>query len=217
MLSLAKRQFWREPYPFGVATDVFDPAVYAEMVMSFPRPDGFVSFTGGNRKLSLSEVNNRPAYQMLIETSELWGRFYKFVKSAEFIATVQEVVQEFKTLGPVKSRFEFSAMPADGGCLRPHTDIPSKLVTLVVPMVVGEWDQAWGGGTDILVPKETDGVLVDYQAELDSFNKVATVEYKPNQCLIFLKTKTSWHSVGPIAGPAGAWRRSLTINLERVE
>src|SRR5262249_47932834 len=56
---------------------------------------------------------------------------------------------------PLLPRFESSALPASSGHLVPHTDSPGKLITLVVTMTQdGEWDRAWGGGTDILKPKD---------------------------------------------------------------
>ena len=61
----------------------------------------------------------------------------------------------FSTPG-LTTRFEFSALPADGGFLPPHTDAPSKIVTLVFAMA-GEdenWDPAWGGALDVNEPRE---------------------------------------------------------------
>ena len=47
----------------------------------------------------------------------------------------------------IRSRFEFSAMPAEGGGIRPHTDAPTKLATLVMSFVRDEeWDEAVVGG-----------------------------------------------------------------------
>ena len=100
--------------------------------------------------------------------------------------------------------------------LWPHTDIPSKVVTLILPMMApGTWDDAWGGSTDVLVPKP--GITAkDYSTPLEDFDIVARYPCLPNQAVLFLKWANSWHSVGPLQGPPGRWRRTLTINIERV-
>ena len=110
-------------------------------------------------------------------------------------------------------------MPADGGMIAPHTDISSKAVTLIFSMMKPEewedWDPKWGGGTDVLKPRDHTNQLQSYKAPLDVFEKVATFDYTPNQCVIFIKNDVSWHSVGPMTGPAGLMRRTITLNIER--
>ena len=115
------------------------------------------------------------------------------------------------------TRFEFAAMPADGGMIAPHTDISSKAVTLVFSMLwPGEWNPAFGGGLDVLQPVEDDG-LESYKAPLSAFKVAHTYEYEPNQCVIFVKTDNSWHSVGPMTGKGSPlMRRTITLNIERV-
>jgi hypothetical protein len=121
-------------------------------------------------------------------------------------------------LDKLKARWEFSLLPADGGCLRPHTDIASKLVTIVVsmrPLDDTEWQASWGGGTDVLVPKDGEPALDDYKAAWEQFETVHVYEYVPNQAVVFVKGANSWHGVRPIAGKASVLRRSITINVER--
>ena len=56
---------------------------------------------------------------------------------------------------PVQNPGEFSMLPAAGGYVIPHTDERSKIVTIVVSMMQdGEWDPAYGGGTDVNRPKD---------------------------------------------------------------
>ena len=59
------------------------------------------------------------------------------------------------TYTPVQNPGEFSMLPAAGGYVIPHTDERSKIVTIVVSMMQdGEWDPAYGGGTDVNRPKD---------------------------------------------------------------
>jgi hypothetical protein len=122
---------------------------------------------------------------------------------------------------PLSARFEFSVLPADGGQLQPHTDSPGKVITLVVSMVSpGEWNQAWGGSTDMLRPKRTEMNFnwVNRYLEYDEVETIASYQFLPNQALIFIKTFNSWHCVRPMTGTGSkALRRTLTINIEARE
>ncbi len=110
-------------------------------------------------------------------------------------------------------------MTADGGHLTPHTDAPTKIVTLIVSMMrPGEWDPAFGGGTDVNVPKDDRLAFnqMNEPARFEDMDVVATYDYAPNQAVVFVKTFNSWHSVPPIRGHGStALRKTLTINIER--
>jgi hypothetical protein len=118
----------------------------------------------------------------------------------------------------LSSRFEFSMLPANGGHVLPHTDAPGKIITLVVSVVrQGEWNRAFGGGTDVNRPKEARHSfnLLNQRAEFDDMEVLHTFEFEPNQAILFIKTHNSWHSVRPMTGnSAEMMRRTLTINIE---
>lgn len=222
MLNFDRLSFRRDPYVIGAAADVLEPALYRALADSFPPLEMFKAFGGGNRKWSLSTVNNPDQYAGFLKGDDLWRAFARYIKDPLFIEQMRMVLkthglQPLEVEVPLKARFEFSMLPADGGCLRPHTDLPSKLVTLVVSMLpkMDDWDRVWGGGTDVLKPKPGSPPLDDYRADLDAFDVVETYAYVPNQCVVFVKTADSWHSVGPLGGPEGALRKTLTINIER--
>ena len=52
--------------------------------------------------------------------------------------------------------------------------------------------------------------------EFDETEVLKTYPFTPNQCLLFIKTYNSWHSVLPMTGPATALRKTLTINIENI-
>ncbi len=127
-----------------------------------------------------------------------------------------------RPLPNLEARFEFAMLPASGGCVTPHTDNPGKAITLVLSMVEpGTWNPAWGGGTDV-------NRMKDPSRSYDQLNKLhpgfaevevlRTYEFEPNQAVIFIKTFNSWHSVRPMTCPdPGIMRRTLTINIERID
>lgn len=222
MLNLSKLEVLREPYPVGLVRDVLPGDLYDLMVKRFPSEDQFFYLTNGYNKFSLSERNNPDKYKEVIKSDWVWQAFHRYIKSAEFMGGVFKALQskgiELSSKGSFRPRFEFSSLPADGGHILPHTDIPTKVITLIVGMdVPGTWDHSWGGGTDILAPKDATNLLVDYQAPLEAFDIVHTFKHEPNEAIIFVKTTNSWHSVGPITGPFGKKRRTLTINIEKIQ
>lgn len=122
--------------------------------------------------------------------------------------------------GMLNTRFEFSALPADGGSIKPHTDNANKLITLVLSMVEeGDWDPRWGGGTAILRPIDPrrNFNFVNRQMEFAECAVLRTFEFVPNQCVLFVKTFNSHHAVLPMTGAGtDVLRRTLTINIERI-
>jgi hypothetical protein len=130
----------------------------------------------------------------------------------------ERVLRRLRRRGGLRARFEFSALPSDGGSIRPHTDTPSKLITLVLAIArPGEWSPAWKGGTDILRPRDIRRNYNYFNRYLDfeECETLKTFEYVPNQCLLFLKTFNSLHAVAPIQKPGGReYRRTLTLNIE---
>lgn len=216
----------------------FPPLEFFEDYKKIGRP--------GN-KYTLSEKENPPVYNDFIRSDPLWREFHRWIKSDEFVYEIMNTLRQHdidlgyryvphaqRLLNLIKgiargrlspdaarlgARFEFSALPADGGHLNPHTDAPTKIVTLVVSMMrEGEWNPAFGGGTDVNRPKD-DGYRFNQMNRLARFEDmeiVHTYEYTPNQAVIFVKTYNSWHSVRPMTGSGSSvLRKTLTVNIER--
>lgn len=118
------------------------------------------------------------------------------------------------------ARFEFSVLPGDGGNILPHTDAPQKIVTLVISMLRDdEWREEWGGGTEVLRPRDPRVAFNKMNRYLgfDEVEKVRCLPFQPNQCVVFVKTFNSLHAVSPLGGGADVLRRTLTINIERLD
>lgn len=119
----------------------------------------------------------------------------------------------------LRTRFEFSMLRADGGFVIPHTDTPRKIITLIVSMIKpGEWEPSFGGGTDIARPKDQ-RYAYNYLNRIVPFEEIEVIDtlpFTPNQCVVFVKTFNSLHSVQPMLQKgSSAMRRSLTINIEK--
>ena len=221
-MNFSKATFLREPYPIGLATKVFHDIPYRAMVEGFPSLDLLHHWGGESyNKYVLNERMSTQFHEYLAE-HPIWWAFHNSIKKPEFPEFIFGMLRshgiEVAPSAKWSTRFEFSAMPADGGMIAPHTDISTKAVTLVFSVLgPDDWDPAWGGGLDVLAPKDPTTKYESYKAPLEAFDRMATYAYKSNQVVIFIKSSNSWHSVGPIQGPAGKWRRTLTLNIERAD
>ena len=236
-----------EPFPIGLAKPILEESLYQKLVAAYPPIELFKYIPKIGKKYSLSERYNAQQYREFVRGSSVWRDFHAWVKSPDFIQNVlvalrqrnvdigyseqpdlgKQVTRAIKRLSSLKlpqseprlnARFEFSMLPADGGSVIPHTDAPSKIVTLVVSMIRGdEWDLAFGGGTDINRPKDETRVYnqLNRQADFDEVEVLDSFDFTPNQAVIFVKTFNSWHSVRPMTGVGSeAMRKTLTINIE---
>ncbi len=235
-------EFRYEPFPIGCARPLMAPEVYREFLEGYPPLELFANIPKLGNKYSLSERFNPRQYRDLIQSKPPWREFHAWIKSRAFIDGVMAALKARhldlgyadarKGLGKLagdlvpwldggrlSARFEFSMLPAEGGHILPHSDAPSKIVTLIVSMVgEGEWDDSFGGGTDINRPKraELSYNWMNKQASFDDMEVVDTYEFLPNQAVVFVKTHNSWHSVRPMTGgPGSPMRRTLTINIEK--
>lgn len=247
MLSFDHVHFIYDPYPIGVACPVFDESYYDELVDAFPARELFKFMPSLGNKYSLSELNNPDVYHRYVRNSPPWHKFHSWVKRPEFPNEVLAMLREhnidlglemvvgassrsllnrltFRPVTPMtphlSARFEFSMLPADGGSIKPHTDSPQKIVTLVIAIVdEGEWNPSFGGGTEVLRPRDVTKNFnyTNSYLEFDDVETLHTFEYRPNQCVIFIKTFNSLHAVRPMAGKGtGLMRKTLTINIEKV-
>jgi len=120
----------------------------------------------------------------------------------------------------LKTRFEFSMLPADGGHIKPHTDSPGKLITLVVSFCdPHEWRPEFHGGTTVLRPLDPRQNFnhLNRQLEFADTELLHTFPFEPNQCVIFVKTFNSLHAVSPMpCAGSPLMRKTLTINIELV-
>ncbi len=222
VLSLDETTIRYEPFPIGFARTFLDRAFYDELVRNWPDNSLFLYKPALGNKFSLSEVNHPENYHRFVNSSEPWRMVHRLVKSPAFIEYVLDSLLDHNidigcAPGVLSSRFEFSMLAGAGGCIKPHTDAPNKLVTLVLSILAeNEWNPAWGGGTAILKPKDVTKTFNHMNVQLD-FDEVECLEsfpFVPNACVLFVKTFNSYHAVYPIQGMDAVPRRSLTINIE---
>ncbi|MFZ1413994.1 MAG: hypothetical protein WAS73_05365 [Defluviicoccus sp.] len=239
--------FRYEPYPIGYASPIMDKGVYDELAAAYPARDRFVYLEKVGHKFTLSERFNPRQYAEFIASTPVWRDFHRWLKSNDFIFGLLQTLKThqidlgyveppslrkrllrlIKTVtkqrhgvrqGRLSARFEFSMLPADGGSVMPHTDSPTKIVTLIISMIQDpEWRPDFGGGTEINRPKDTKMIFnqLNRQASFDEVETIDVLPFTLNQAVVFIKTFNSWHAVRPMTGiGSDALRKTLTINIE---
>ncbi len=249
LLSFDNIQFDYDPFPIGVAAPVVEAGLYREMVARFPPLEMMCDTEKHGDKRSLSRKNNKSAYKDYVVATPVWRDFDRYIRSRNFILTTLEMLRDRGidlgldgrnlALAPrlraylkrllhanlpsappgLSARFEFSALPAAGGAIIPHTDTVNKIITFVISILdEGSWDTAVGGGTEVMRPKDPRDNFnqTNRQLDFESVETLKTFEYRPNQAIIFIKTFNSLHGVRPMTGKtADPWRKTLTVNIMR--
>lgn len=244
MLDYSRLSFQYEPFPFGVAPNILDRTLHEALARAFPDERMFKHLPDQGARYSLYESLRRSRF---LSEIPVWKEFYHCVKQGRFVAQLLDALAAHAI--DVRLEFKYSSwirrllneahalkrghvgrahvmtdvvltrIPADGGYLLPHTDAPSKVLSLVLPMnQAGEWKASFGGGTNINLPKDRRRVF-NYYNERVSFDEVDvlhTVPFAPCQGLFIIKTFNSWHSIAPMTGPQGLWRKTVNINLLRM-
>lgn len=236
-----------EPFPIGQMMPMVDPAVYAEMVANWPKKGLFEFMPRLGNKYALSRNCNPARFAEVIRETPIWSRFDAWIRSPAFIAEVMQTLQAHhidlgyregvsiarqtwkNVLATLRGRsshrgarftgsWEFQMMPAMGGHILPHTDTPSKVVTMTLAIVgEKEWAPSIGGGIDVNRPKDPrlSYNQLNRQASFEEMDVLDTLEFRPNSGVIFIKTFNSWHSVQPMnSSDPELMRRNIIINIK---
>jgi len=242
-------KFRYEPFPIGQMVPMVDAAAYQEMLANWPKKELFEYVPRLGNKYSLSEKCHPEQFAAVIRDTPIWSRFDAWVRSPAFVDEVMRTLaahhidlgyregvskarQTMKNvLAMLRGRsshrgarfagaWEFQMMPAAGGHILPHTDTPSKVVTMTLAVIrEDEWSPAIGGGIDINRPKDPRFAYnqLNRQAGFEDMEVLDTFEFLPNSGVIFIKTFNSWHSVRPMQSTdPGLMRRNLIINIKSI-
>lgn len=244
MFRFENAEYRYDPYPLCVVHGALDEDFYRDLCRTYPDRALFEYMPQLGNKYSLRRSHK--AYHDFLAATPPWKRFYDEVMKPEFIErTLAEfkahnldldlrryvivsgkpskkvgVLNRIRRRKELNARFEFSMMGSEGGNIRPHTDSGNKLITFVLTIVQpGEWNRAWGGGTDVVWPNDPTMSFnrANRMLDFDAVHTLHTFEFNPNQCLLFVKTDNSWHAVAPMKGPsAEITRKTITINIEQL-
>lgn len=235
-LERAELEMW--PFPHLYLTEVLPPEVYADALANDPFvADPGVSFgdpTWTSKLRFRSFYEHRYQHELNPERRTRQGQPW---------AMIGDAFADPRWLGPVlRNRFPaffdlrfgdidaieqrasddgfwsslhtrtFVQRHEPGYRLEAHTDIPSRIATGIFnfPPSAGYED----AGTTLLVPRDPRlRCWGNNHYDIGEFEVVTTVPYAPNTCLIFFKTRHSWHSVAPEAALVPGGRLGMQVQL----
>jgi hypothetical protein len=122
---------------------------------------------------------------------------------------------------PVRLQFEFSYLESE--CyIPPHTDVPAKLISLMIYFPDEGIEYPTGTGTEFYRGRNGAAAESVWKSEMleddamraffDKHEVFYTSHFTSNKLVGFVKTSNSWHGVRPLTLPPKATRRSLNIN-----
>jgi len=201
-----------EPYPHYYLENVFPNDFYRTLLRHLPESTAYQNLFEvttlkldhfryrDQRNLSDGWTEKLPA-----ELKDFWNRFNEWFLGPDLAEAVLDSFGE-----PLRARLgEEKSWPAvsvesqlirhrAGYFLGPHSDLHTKLVVLLVYLAPDE--SARHLGTSIYRPKEP-GFTCPNSAHhpFEDFVRVATVPYKPNSLLAFLRSDVSFHGLEPLS------------------
>ena len=199
------------PYPHLYVESVFPEAYYRSIRRYWPGSSSLVSLAKTGRVIAglyaerfvmpftLPEVDKLPQ-----EQRDFWHDFHSWFMGEHFLRVLLDKFGPYvrKRFGAAISRYDFSV---DSLIVRdhvnynlgPHTDAPQKLFSLL--FYCPDDDTGRHLGTSIYTPIDPKfrcpGTA---HHQRDMFNKVKTMDYRPNSLFAFFKTDNSFHGVEPL-------------------
>lgn len=187
----------RLPYLHAYITRAFPEYYYQEILENLP-PDA---------KYTDRQFDNR----MMVSVNDLdafWRRLGSWMLSREVIGTLLDVFEVNVNRIHAEVRL---VRDTQGYKIKPHTDIKSKLLSLLFYLAVD--DAHAEEGTTIMIPKKegfTSDGLTRYPFE--DFDGVYTAPFMPNTVLGFPRSEVSFHGV---LGTTIPRRDVLLLNMYR--
>ena len=132
-----------EPCVYGYVDDFLPADLFERLRATFPNEDIFLNYR-------LVEPN-REAIARLGDWVDLFAHF----ESERFLSNLDARLGNHLSLGPDLERrvtFKLSRL-ARGQFIGPHTDNPRKIVSLILYCAPPQWQNEYGGGTEIYEPK----------------------------------------------------------------
>lgn len=197
------------------AVFVNDSPVWRELYQYFSKPSVVAAFYALTQLVpSERNILERNPWQ-LCSRLEQKGFFQKWVSRFGSLKA--------KLLGrtQVYLTFEFSYM--EQGChIPPHTDLPEKLISLMIYFPEDNIHYPLGTGTEFYSTKIDDVDQASWDSSWKKDNELKeffeqhdifyTSPFTENKLVGFVKSSNSWHGVRQLNLPENVTRRSLNIN-----
>lgn len=237
----------KQPFGVFCVDNFLPERVYSALLQSFPKDERLFKGRHNFKKKFISSSTHNEIFQNFCTEHPLWQQLVSAFRHPAFVSDLRKAVYEeilkARSFGaykpwiypskawhskyysylrkmffnPVSVNFQFSRLER-GSYIPPHTDMPSKMVSLMLYFPDKIWKKAYGGGTEFYKPKKPflEENWENKEIPVEELNVFAEAEFLPNRFVLFVKSKNSYHGVPPIKCPESIQRNSLNINLNIV-
>jgi hypothetical protein len=205
------------PFPHILVEGIFPDEIYSDILSynPFKKNTGKEWFTKAKSPKKTGTpyharkqiyLNSTQALEATPEERQFWHDMRDcFLRDSWFEDLIKEKCEQYFLIrfGSLATRDDFSSHFAKqlflvrhdvGYSIGPHTDVPTRVFTCIFSFA--DRDGFGHFGTELLVPKDP---LVrcwgNNHYSPDDFNVEKVAPYKPNNLLVFFKTRQSFHSV----------------------
>jgi hypothetical protein len=209
LYQVANSPLREHPYPHFLVHDVFEPGLYRRMIENLLPPalmrpikeERAVGKTYSDDRYVCTLSRDRigalpPPY------GEFWGELTRWLLDTPFaLALFNKFGPHIhRRFGERKPGFYNEALLVDDRAryvLGPHTDTPSKVITLLFYLPSDDSHEHLG--TSIYVPRDASFRCPGGPHHpFDLFHRVVTMPYRPNTLFAFFKSDNSFHGVEPV-------------------
>jgi hypothetical protein len=197
------------PYPHIYVPEVLPPEVYAQIQANIPDPSAMIPIEQARRISGYKERFVQDISGPMAELTQTQRSFWQAMAGELLGGGMMEVmVNRFRPF--IERRFQGAKVDLrdesllvediTNYSLGPHTDTPSKVVTVI--FYLPRDDSQTHLGTSIYAPKDPVGRCPGgphYPHE--GFDRLATMPFVPNSMFAFVKSDVSFHGVEPVTDP----------------
>ena len=246
-LSFRKKDFnVNTPCALFVIKNFLNENEYQLLYKKFPGKEYFENKKKNVAKETFS--SNSENFVKFLQENSSWKEFYMNINSENFVrkAYFESLISNIKSrgLGALRiwslrkrksiSRFFFREVQIKMNFSRiyeskkifPHTDVPSKLMSMIYYFADDDWNNEMGGDTVFWKNKKNPKKWQNWENvhinenTLQNFlndNEIFYVtKFEPNKLVCFFKNKYSWHSVDQINLKNDKIRKVLNIFIRTV-
>jgi hypothetical protein len=220
LYRIANAPLREHPFPHLLIHDVFEPELYGRMMQNL-LPPSLMRPIKEERPVGKTYSDDRYVYTLSRDgigaLPPPYGEFWNGL--ASWLLDTPFAVALFNKFGPHIQRrfgdrkpgFYNEALLVDDRMryvLGPHTDTPSKVITLL--FYLPSDDTRAHLGTSIYAPRDPAFRCAGGpHYPFERFHRVLTMPYRPNTLFAFFKTDNSFHGVEPVREPD--YRRHLLL------
>ena len=221
MESLLMAAVIQTPFEHCIIKSLFSEADFNKIHRYWPQLDAFEPLSTINpdwyperRQFKLTNEN---LLSLTSNQTKFWGNLRQSLISTAFSRAV--AAKFGPTLAPRMKAMSSGVIELDlrimedrsNYSLAPHTDIKSKLLTILIylphDITLAEF------GTSLYKPRDPNRIFTsDQHHAREDFELVSTVPFLPNSAFVFPRTDRSFHGVEPFIKP-NATRKMLVYNI----